>query len=163
MTDQLNDVLALLVGAPAPVDAITTESRARMLRLPATLDELLLGCPVELVFSNEERRHCLRRRDLTGWGGRLAAKLAVAELIDVPHDRSLQDHTDAGLAAIEILPDREACTDGPGCVKQHPPHVRFGARFAGIRAAEFQISISHTRSRAVALCVRTVERSVQVP
>jgi phosphopantetheinyl transferase (holo-ACP synthase) len=167
MTYQTDEVLALLTRAPAPVDAVTTQSRARILPLPGTLAELLLGCPVELVFSNEERRHCQRRRDLTGWAGRLAAKLAVAELIDVPNhgslDRCLREHIDVGLAAIEILPDRTTCTDGPGCPKQHPPQVRFGQRFAGIDAAHFQLSISHTRSRAIALCVRSVERSVLVP
>jgi phosphopantetheinyl transferase (holo-ACP synthase) len=163
MTDQLSEVLALLAGAPAPADTVVTRSRARALQLPGTYAELLLGCPVGLVFSNEERRHCMRRGDLTGWAGRLAAKLAVAELIDVPADRALADHADAGLAAIEILPDRTACTEGPGCLSQHPPHVRFGERFRHVPDGQFQVSISHTRSRAIALCVRTVERSVSVP
>jgi phosphopantetheinyl transferase (holo-ACP synthase) len=170
----MTELEALLRGETL-LTRVDSTSRARMLVLPASgsLAELLHGCPPGLVYSNEEQRHCGRRRDLTGWAGRLAAKLAVADVLGLDADAAFELGEDAGLADIQILPQRQGfCTEGPGCLKPHPPQVRLAGRAAacltpppGLHSdgGTVQVSISHTRVRAIALAVRLFERSVETP
>jgi hypothetical protein len=133
---------------------------SRVVRLPpgGTRADLLRGCPPALVYSRAEQRYCGRRGDLTGWGGRLAAKLAVADLLGLDADAALEARRDAGLWLIEILPSPSVpCPDGDGCTKPHPPDVRFGEGFGLTRREDedVKVSISHTRGMAVALAVRS--------
>ena len=142
---------------------------ARAVRLPAAggrlspgnlLRELLRGCPPELVYSRAELRLCAARPGATGWGGRLAAKLAVAGLFDVDAEAALEARRDAGLRFVEILPAPSVpCPDGAGCTKPHPPDVRFGAGFSCGEDESVKVSISHTTELAVALAVRVTERT----
>ena len=114
---------AVGLRAPAGVAAAS-----RVVHLPSNRADLLRGCPPALVYSRAEQRYCALRRDLTGWGGRLAAKLAVADLLGIDADAALEARRDAGLHLIEILPSPSVpCPDGDGCTKPHPPDVRFGA------------------------------------
>jgi phosphopantetheinyl transferase (holo-ACP synthase) len=157
---------ALLWGG-SPIARTDTTSRARKVLIPSSgaLSDLLHGCPPALVYSNEEQRHCQRRRDLTGWAGRLAAKLAVADVLGLDAARKLLAGADAGLHEIQILPQRQGfCLEGPGCLKSHPPQVRLAGAAASIAGGgAIQVSISHTRVRAIALATRLGERSVETP
>ena len=149
---------------------------SRVVHLPSSRAELLRGCPPALVYSRAEQRYCALRRDLTGWGGRLAAKLAVADLLGIDADAALEARRDAGLHLIEIVPSPSVPgPDGDGCTKPHPPDVRFlsdsspgsPAGFGVTRREDesVKVSISHTRDLAVALAVslphRQTERTVQ--
>ena len=148
-------------------EGVTAASRA--VRLPAAtgslnseelLRELLRGCPPELVYSRAEVRLCATRPGPTGWGGRLAAKLAVADLFGVDADEALDARRDVGLRFVEILPAPSVpCPDGAGCTKPHPPDVRFGAGFPRGEDESVKVSISHTTELAVALAVRVTEGS----
>ncbi len=158
---ELKGELEALLGGETPLARVSSSSRARVLVLPASgsLAELLHGCPTALVYSNEEQRHCGVRRDLTGWAGRLAAKLAVADLLGLDAEPELARGEIRGLAEIQILPQRQGfCTEGPGCLKPHPPQVRLAGRAAALAGdGAIQVSISHTRARAIALAVRLQE------
>jgi holo-[acyl-carrier protein] synthase len=146
---------------------VTAASRA--VRLPAApgslnrddlLRDLLRGCPPELVYSRAEMRLCGARPGPTGWGGRLAAKLAVADLFDVDAEAALDARRDVGLRFLEILPAPcVPCPDGAGCTRPHPPDVRFGEGFGITRREDesVKVSISHTTELAVALAVRVTE------
>jgi len=148
-------------------EGVTAASRA--VRLPAAggslsrddlLRELLRGCPPELVYSRAEVRLCATRPGPTGWGGRLAAKLAVADLFGIDGVAALEERRDAGLRFVEILPAPSVpCPDGAGCTKPHPPEVRFGAGFTRGEDESVNVSISHTTELAVALAVRVTEGS----
>jgi phosphopantetheinyl transferase (holo-ACP synthase) len=133
-------------------------SRSRALDLPESqrLGDLLSGCPAKLVFSNAEQRLCHRRKDLTGWGGRLAAKLAVCDLLSVAAASALAEHRDIGLSQLEILPEPHGlCGQSASCFKPHPPQVRLGPRWTAIVPPEsfLSVSISHTSRLAIALAV----------
>jgi hypothetical protein len=161
-----------LAGLAGPGARTRVAAASRVVHLPARREELLRGCPPALVFSRAEQRYCALRRDLTGWGGRLAAKLAVADLFGIDADAALEARRDVGLHLIEIMPSPSVpCPDGDGCTKPHPPDVRFlseGPEGFGITRREdesVKVSISHTRDLAVALAVslhhRGAERTVQ--
>ena len=112
------------------------------------------------MFSNAEQRLSGARSDLTAWAGRLAVKLAVADLLGIDAAEAIRQQFDVGLAQLEVLPGRGACPDGPGCPGPHPPALHLGPRFLQ-DAGRWQVSISHTRSCAMALVIRYSERSVQ--
>jgi phosphopantetheinyl transferase (holo-ACP synthase) len=149
--------------------AVTVEGRraparlaasSRVVHLPAggSRADLLRGCPPALVYTRAEQRYCDRRQDLTGWAGRLAAKLAVADLFGIDADAALEARRDVGLQFVEILPSPSVpCPDGAGCTKPHPPDVRFLSESSegfGITRREdesVKVSISHTRRMALAL------------
>lgn len=147
---------------------VTAASRA--VRLPAPggglktddlLRELLHGCPPELVYSRAEVRLCAARPGPTGWGGRLAAKLAVADLFGVDGAAALTERRDVGLRFVEILPAPSVpCPDGAGCTKPHPPDVRLSTGFTPRgEDGSVKVSISHTTELAVALAVRVTEEA----
>lgn len=100
----------------------------------------ILGPGERRLWSGPEaRRH---------WIGRLAAKLAVADLLHLPRD---PDH----LADIAILPHAEGrCHDPFKCAKGHPLRVELGNRARErIPPAdhEVMVSITHVGSVAMAL------------
>jgi hypothetical protein len=153
--------------APVAVAPVAVAAASRVVHLPpgGDLAGLLRGCPVALVYSRAEQRYCALRQDLTGWGGRLAAKLAVADLLGIDADGALATGRDVGLPLIEIVPAPSVpCPDGAGCTKPHPPDVRFrfdGSEGFGITRREdesVKVSISHTQAMAIALavCVNSV-------
>ena len=144
----------------ATLDAAGCASRSCSLVLPGSgrLSDLLSGCPKNLVFSNAEQRLCHRRTDLTGWGGRLAAKSAIAELLGIDVAAALASHQDIGLSELEILPEPHGlCGRSASCFKPHPPQARLGPRWAAFApdGTHLQISISHTNRLAIALAVLT--------
>jgi hypothetical protein len=146
--------LTEIQGAPARIAAAS-----RVVHLPASGSraDLLRGCPPAFVYSRAEQRYCGLRLDLTGWAGRLAAKLAVADLLGIDADAALDARRDAGLWLIEIMPSPSVpCPDGDGCTKPHPPDVRFGEGFGISRREDesVKVSISHTKELAVALALR---------
>jgi hypothetical protein len=160
------------VGTAGALRPTGVAAASRVVHLPSSRAELLRGCPPALVYSRAEQRYCALRRDLTGWGGRLAAKLAVADLLGIDADAALEARRDAGLHLIEIVPSPSVpCPDGDGCTKPHPPDVRFlseastGSGFTRREDESVKVSISHTRDLAVALAVslprRQPERTVQ--
>ncbi|MFI7585842.1 hypothetical protein ACIB24_02060 [Spongisporangium articulatum] len=153
-----------LAGALAPAGSLlATRTEVVAVDGAKSLGDLLHGCPTGLVFSNAEQRLCGMRDDLTGWAGRLAAKLAVATLLDLEPVAALRERRDIGLAHLEVLPDRGDCPDGPGCLGPHPPALHLGSpAFAGVEG-RWQLSISHTRSRAMALVARYSEGTVNLP
>ena len=78
--------------------------------------------------------------------GRLAAKMAVLDLLGLAPDHS-------ALAEVEVLPQRTArCSGGPACPLGHPPGVRLrdglARRFPGVSVSA---SISHSTTLAVAV------------
>lgn len=103
------------------------------------------------VFTGRERRLSAAGRGLEGWAGRLAAKRAVADVLDrgaggcaVP------------LGAIEIVPRATAlCADVDRCPAGHPPSVRLlgpaGPHLGAHRRVD--VSITHTRTVAVAVAL----------
>ena len=105
--------------------------------------------PAELtaLFSPLERAHSGGQR-LDGFAGRLAAKHAVADVLDQcpPHPGLLRE--------IQILPaPRLACRDPVRCARGHPPAVGFepgsgAARRAGL--IWIDVSISHDAGHAFA-------------
>lgn len=102
------------------------------------------------VFTARERRLCVAGRGLEGWAGRLAAKRAVARVLDRGAGVRVR------LADIEIVPRATAlCTDPDRCPKGHPPSVRLhGAASHHVGwAGAVEISISHTRTVAVGLAL----------
>lgn len=139
---------------------MTAGSRALSLPASGQLSDLLSGCAKNLVFSNAEQRLCHRRNDLTGWAGRLAAKLAVCDLLGVNAWQAVEEHRDIGLSELEILPEPHGlCGNSASCFKPHPPQVLLGQRWAALAPSDVQlnVSISHTNRVAVALAVASGE------
>jgi hypothetical protein len=142
---------------------VTPAAAFRAVRLPpgGGRSDLLRGCPAAFVYSRAEQRYCGLRPGLTSWGGRLAAKLAVADLLGIDGEAALEARRDVGLRLVEILPAPSVpCADGAGCTRPHPPDVRFLEGF-GVSCREdesVKVSISHTPGLAVALAVRHTHR-----
>lgn len=102
------------------------------------------------VFTRRERRLCAAGRGLESWAGRLAAKRAVARVLDRGADGCVP------LGDIEIVPRPSAlCRDPDRCPAGHPPSVRLH----GVAAQRVplghtvEVSISHTRTVAVGLAM----------
>lgn len=125
-------------------------SSTRVVPIPASgrLGDLLDGRRPGEIFTPAEQRLCADRADLTGWAGRLAAKLAVMDLLaggSGPTTAALQ---------VQILPDRGRCPGEP-CHRSHPPAVHLSHRAQPALPAghELRLSIAHTRRTAVATAV----------
>jgi holo-[acyl-carrier protein] synthase len=117
-----------------------------------TAPQQLLGpLPVETVFTRAERLRSGGGRTLQHWAGRLAAKYAVLQLLDVPADAE-------ALGAVEVLPElTPLCARNAACLHGHPPGVRLGAALAGRAGddARVRVSVSHTADVAVAVALAT--------
>lgn len=124
------------------------------LRYPDTahVTELCGGSGPAAVFTPLERAYSGARSGLSGWAGRLAAKRAIADLLQF----------DTGdpeiLLQIEILPAaRLACRSPLLCERGHPPSARLPADFitrlcamTGDEMAGFDVSVSHDSGVAFA-------------
>lgn len=102
------------------------------------------------VFTVRERRLCAAGRGLEGWAGRLAAKRAVARLLDRGAGGPVL------LGDIEIVPRATAlCADPDRCPAGHPPSVRLHGEAVHRlgRECTVGVSISHTRRAAVGLAL----------
>jgi phosphopantetheinyl transferase (holo-ACP synthase) len=128
--------------------AVSARSAVVDVSVVSSLDELLGGRPVDEVFSQRERRLLAGERRLFRWAGRLAAKLAVLELLgEVSLDGVPPLHQ------IEIVPERAGrCFDPGRCARGHRPIVELPA---GAGDGRLDVSISHERDVAVALAIRT--------
>jgi hypothetical protein len=105
-------------GAAGVPTAAGLAAAFRVVRLPpgGGRSDLLRGCPAAFVYSRAEQRYCGLRLGLTSWGGRLAAKLAVAELLGIDGEAALEARRDVGLRLVEILPAPAVpCPGGAGC------------------------------------------------
>ncbi|MFI7679281.1 phosphopantetheinyl transferase [Actinophytocola sp. NPDC049390] len=104
---------------------------------------------METVFTRAERLRSGGGRTLQHWAGRLAAKYAVLQLLDVPADAP-------ALGAVEVLPEvTSLCARNAACLHGHPPGVRLGAELAG-RAGDdtrVRVSVSHNADLAVAVAL----------
>jgi holo-[acyl-carrier protein] synthase len=143
-----------------PTTTGLVRQRCVLVPIPATamLRDLLLGCPADLVFTAPERRRNARAHTLAPWAGRLAAKLAVLDLLGVRTESALAQGADLGWTSIEILPSPDGLCDAPDrCRRPHRPAVTLLAPTARLLGPHdrLAVSISHTRTMAVALAVRT--------
>jgi holo-[acyl-carrier protein] synthase len=109
--------------------------RAR--RPAATLD----GWDLRDIFTLRERRYLSGTRKVQSWAGRLAAKYAVADALDVDRRRP------EVLRAIEIVPHlRRPCSDPYLCRLGHPLTADIGLSRVGVEhrgVVRAVVSISH--------------------
>ena len=103
------------------------------------------------VFSPMERAHSAKHRNLDGFAGRLAAKRAIADVLDLPKD----DY--GSLRNIQIVPaPRNDCGNAAHCEQGHPPTVRFDRTPA--RLNWIDVSITHEAGLAFAASLAIVLR-----
>ena len=124
-------------------------------------DDLLGGRPVHEVFTAAERRYNSRTRSLATVAGRIAAKSAILDLLElsfgVGGSRGSGMSADTPWNRIEILPGRHGvCADPEACHGPHRPVITLHAPLTGLLTAgeHLTVSISHSAAFAVALAVR---------
>jgi len=140
---------------------MTTSQRCIVVPFPPawSVTDLLCGGPPGRVFTARERRHGLRSGSLATWAGRLAAKVAVLDLLGVPMPADPVPPVEGPpWTAVEILPDRYGlCAPPESCARSHRPVVTLHEPVVVLLGAHecLAVSIGHSDATAVAVAVRT--------
>jgi phosphopantetheinyl transferase (holo-ACP synthase) len=122
-----------------------------------SVEDLVSPRSVAAVFTLAEYRASAAGRSLESWGGRFAAKLAVAEVLDLD---LAEPHI---LSRIEVLPKGGGrCTDGRRCALGHPPAVAVTGNAAeALRSTNACLEVSIAHERALAVAVALLKRRPQ--
>ena len=122
-----------------PTDRVA--SAAVLLPADGSIRSLVAPLEPDVVFTAAERRDCAASMERLA--GRLAAKLAIRDLLDLPASGPLTE--------LAVVPGRHEA-DGP-CRGMHRPEVVLtGAAAVVGRGRQIVVSISHVRTLAIAIC-----------
>jgi len=120
-----------------------------------TVDDLISPVAVDDVFTAREQRFARAGRGFESWAGRLAAKRAVASVLERTVDGTR-------LVDIEIVPSHVHCPTKGACSRGHPPDVVLHGR-TGIRHPSGSVvTISHAPELAIAVATTGMPIGVDV-